>query len=122
VHAGENGFAEYDASAVCSSRREDSGCRGQYGCDLCPLREHGLQRGFPCLQQRRRLFRWYRDVEAFGTDAAKGTLLWEAVDKRGGTTALVADTLDNWRDVRNSFRAWGVQLRTRLQDLRVCRR
>jgi hypothetical protein len=61
-------------------------------------------------------------VEAFGTDAAKGTLLWEAVDKRGGTTALVADTLDNWRDVRNSFQAWGVQLRTRLQDLGVCRR
>jgi hypothetical protein len=61
-------------------------------------------------------------VEAFGTDAAKGTLLWEAVDKRGGTTAFVADTLDNWRDVRNAFQAWGVQLRTRLQDLGVCRR
>jgi hypothetical protein len=60
-------------------------------------------------------------VEAFATDAAKGTLLWEAVDKRGGTTALVANTLDNWRDVRNSFQAWGVQLRTRLQDLGVCR-
>jgi hypothetical protein len=61
-------------------------------------------------------------VEGFATDASKGTLLWEAVDKRGGTTALVADTLDNWRDVRNAFQAWGVQLRTRLQDLGVCRR
>jgi len=61
-------------------------------------------------------------VEAFATDAANGTLLWEAVDKRGGTTAFVANTLDNWRDVRNAFQAWGVQLRTRLQDLGVCRR
>jgi hypothetical protein len=60
-------------------------------------------------------------VEGFATDAVKGTLLWEAVDKRGGTTALVANTLDNWRDVRNAFQAWGVQLRTRLQDLGVCR-
>jgi hypothetical protein len=60
-------------------------------------------------------------VEGFATDAVKGTLLLEAVDKRGGTTALVANTLDNWRDVRNAFQAWGVQLRTRLQDLGVCR-
>jgi hypothetical protein len=60
-------------------------------------------------------------VEGFATDATKGTLLWEAVDKRGGTTALVANTLDNWRDVRNAFQAWGVQLRTRLQELGVCR-
>jgi len=61
-------------------------------------------------------------VEGFATDAVKGTLLWEAVDKRGGTTTLVANTFDNWRDVRNVFQAWGVQLRTRLQDLGVCRR
>ena len=61
-------------------------------------------------------------VEGFATDAVKGTLLWEAVDKRGGTTAFVANTLDNWRDVRHAFQAWGVQLRTRLQDLGVCRK
>jgi hypothetical protein len=61
-------------------------------------------------------------VEGFAVDSVKGTLLWEAVDKRGGTTAFVANTLDNWRDVRHAFQAWGVQLRTRLQDLGVCRR
>ncbi len=61
-------------------------------------------------------------VEAFGVDAVNGTLLWEAVDKRGGTTAVVANTLDNWRDVRHAFEAWGVQARTRLQELGVCRK
>jgi hypothetical protein len=61
-------------------------------------------------------------VEAFATDGASGTLLWEAVDKRGGTTALAANTLDNWRDVRHAFEAWGVQMRTRLQEVGVCRK
>jgi hypothetical protein len=60
--------------------------------------------------------------EGFATDATSGKLLWEAVDKRGGTTALVANTLDNWRDARHVFEAWGVQLRTRLQELGVCRK
>jgi hypothetical protein len=50
-----------------------------------------------------------------------GTLLWEAADKHGGTTALVANTLDNWRDIRNVFEVWGVLFRTRLQQLGVCR-
>jgi Protein of unknown function (DUF3313) len=59
--------------------------------------------------------------EGFATDAVNGTLLWEAVDKRGGTTALAANTLDNWRDVRHVFEAWGVQFRERLQQLGVCR-
>jgi hypothetical protein len=58
--------------------------------------------------------------EGFATDAADGTLLWEAVDKRGGTTTLVANTLDDWRDIHNVFEAWGVQVRTRLQDMGVC--
>ena len=58
--------------------------------------------------------------EGFATDSVSGTLLWEAADKRGGTTALVADTLDSWRDVHHVFEAWGVQLRTRLQELGVC--
>jgi hypothetical protein len=58
--------------------------------------------------------------EGYATDAVNGTLLWQAVDKRGGTTALVADTLDNWRDIRHVFEAWGVLLRTRLQQIGVC--
>jgi hypothetical protein len=59
-------------------------------------------------------------AEGFATDATTGTLIWEAADKRGGTTAMVADTLDNWRDVRHAFEAWGAQLRGRLVALGVC--
>ena len=44
-------------------------------------------------------------VEGYATDATTGTLLWQAVDKRGGTTALVANTLNTWRDVDNAFQA-----------------
>jgi hypothetical protein len=58
--------------------------------------------------------------EGFATDSVNGTVLWEAVDKRGGTTAMVANTLDSWRDVHHVFEAWGVQLRTRLIELGVC--
>ena len=45
-----------------------------------------------------------------------------AVDKRGGTTSFAANTLDNWRDVRHVFEAWGVLLRERLQQAGVCRK
>jgi hypothetical protein len=61
-------------------------------------------------------------VEAFAVDAVTGTLLWEAVDKRAGTAALASNTLDSWRDVRHAFEAWGVQMRTRLQQAGVCRK
>jgi hypothetical protein len=60
--------------------------------------------------------------QGFATDAVNGTLLWQAVDKRGGTTAFVANTLDDWRDVRHVFEAWGILLRDRLQELGVCRK
>jgi hypothetical protein len=60
--------------------------------------------------------------EGYATDAVLGTLLWEAVDKRGGTTTLVANTLDDWRDIHHVFEAWGIQARTRLQDFGVCRK
>jgi hypothetical protein len=59
-------------------------------------------------------------AQGFATDATNGTLLWEAVDKRGGTTSFLANTFDNWRDVRHVFEAWGVLLRGRLQELGVC--
>ena len=59
--------------------------------------------------------------QGFATDAMNGTLLWQAVDKRGGTTSFAANTLDNWRDVRHVFEAWGVLLRERLQQAGVCR-
>jgi hypothetical protein len=60
-------------------------------------------------------------AEGYATDATNGGLLWEAVDKRGGTTALVANTLNTWRDVDHAFQAWSEQLATRLQELGACR-
>ena len=59
-------------------------------------------------------------VEGYAVDAVTGELLWEAVDKRGGTTALVSNTLDSTRDIRHAFEAWAVQMRTRLQEVGVC--
>jgi hypothetical protein len=48
-------------------------------------------------------------------------VLWEAVDKRGGTTAVVENTLNNWNDIDHAFQAWSQQLATRLQELGACR-
>jgi hypothetical protein len=61
-------------------------------------------------------------AEGYATDATTGTLLWQAVDKRAGTTALVANTLNNWRDVENAFDAWSEQLASRIQEVGACRR
>jgi len=60
--------------------------------------------------------------EGYGTNATDGALLWEAVDKRGGTTALAENTLNTWLDVDHAFQAWSDQLATRLQELGACRR
>jgi len=60
-------------------------------------------------------------AEGYATDATNGSLLWEAVDKRGGTTALVENTLNTWLDVDHAFQAWSDQLATRLQALDACR-
>jgi hypothetical protein len=35
-------------------------------------------------------------AEGDATDATNGGVLWEAVNGRGGTTALVENTLNNW--------------------------
>jgi hypothetical protein len=61
-------------------------------------------------------------AEGYATDAATGGLLWEAVDKRGGTTALVENTLNNWNDVDHAFQAWSEQLASRMQELGACAR
>lgn len=61
-------------------------------------------------------------VEGYASDATNGTILWEAVDKRGGTTALVEDTFDTWLDVHHAFEAWSEQLATRLREAGVCRK
>jgi hypothetical protein len=60
-------------------------------------------------------------AEGYAMDAVKGTLLWEGADKRGGTTALIANTLDNWRDVNHAMEAWSHKLASRLLDLGACR-
>jgi len=61
-------------------------------------------------------------AEAYATDATMGTLLWQAVDKRGGTTAFVANTFNSWRDVDRAFRAWSAKLVAGLRELGACRR
>jgi hypothetical protein len=44
-------------------------------------------------------------AEAYGIDAGSGTVVWEAVDKRGGTTALAENTVNTWLDVDHPFQA-----------------
>jgi hypothetical protein len=59
-------------------------------------------------------------AEGYATDATNGGLLWEAVDRRGGTTALVENTLNNWNDVDHAFQAWSKRLASRMQQLGAC--
>jgi hypothetical protein len=61
-------------------------------------------------------------AEGYATDTTTGTLLWEAVDKRGDTTALAENTLNTWLDVDHAFKAWSGQLASRLQELGACQR
>ncbi|MBV9202217.1 MAG: DUF3313 domain-containing protein [Alphaproteobacteria bacterium] len=60
-------------------------------------------------------------AEGYATDATNGGLLWEAVDKRGGTTAVAENTLNTWLDVDHAFQAWSEQLASRMQELGACR-
>jgi hypothetical protein len=59
-------------------------------------------------------------AEGYATDANTGTLLWQAVDKRGGTTSMLENTLDNKLDIDHAFMAWSNQLASRLQQMGVC--
>jgi hypothetical protein len=61
-------------------------------------------------------------AEGYATDSKSGTLLWQAVDKRGGTTALVENTLDTWLDVHHAFEAWSAELAKALQKEGVCQK
>ena len=60
-------------------------------------------------------------AESFATDVATGAIVWQAVDKRGGTTSAVENTLNTWLDVDHAFDAWSKQYVTRLQQLGICR-
>lgn len=52
-------------------------------------------------------------VEFKLTDSATGTILAEAVDRRGGTKNLRGMT-DSWNDVEEAYRFWAEKLRYRL--------
>jgi hypothetical protein len=61
-------------------------------------------------------------VEGYATDATSGKLLWEAVDRRGGTSALVKNTLDTRLDVNIAMDDWAETLARRVQELACGRR
>jgi hypothetical protein len=58
--------------------------------------------------------------EAYATDAVSGDLLWQGVDKRAGTTALIQNTTNSWADVDNALKAWSAEAAKRLTELGVC--
>ena len=72
--------------------------------------------------QRVGVFAGTATMEGVATDSLRGTVLWQAVDKRGGTTALVKDTLDSQLDVHLAFKAWSEKLLVGLQQLGICTR
>jgi hypothetical protein len=59
-------------------------------------------------------------AEAYGVDAGSGTVVWEAVDKRGGTTALAENTLNTWLDVHHAFQAWSNVMAQRMTQMGFC--
>jgi hypothetical protein len=59
--------------------------------------------------------------EAYATDSKTSALLWQGVDKRAGSIALVQNTTNSWNDVNNAMKAWSQQVVTRLQALGACR-
>lgn len=52
-------------------------------------------------------------AELKATDSATGTILAEAVDRRGGTKSLSGVT-NSWNDVEEAYRFWAEKLRFRL--------
>jgi hypothetical protein len=59
-------------------------------------------------------------AEGYAVDAGNGTLVWQGVDKRGGTTAALENTLNTWLDVHHAFEAWSEELVSRLQKNGIC--
>ena len=66
----------------------------------------GLWRFVPC-------FAFGMLAEGYVMDASNGTLLWQAVDRRGGTTSMAENTLNSWLDVDHAFQSWSEQLASR---------
>lgn len=59
-------------------------------------------------------------VEGFAKDSRTGQVIWQAVDKRGGTTSLAENTLDTWLDVHHAFDAWAKLITQRLVATGIC--
>jgi hypothetical protein len=66
------------------------------------------------------LFAGTATVEGFATDAKTGKLLWQAVDKQGGTNAMIKNTVDSWVDVNNAFDTWSDKLASKMEQLGIC--
>jgi hypothetical protein len=49
-------------------------------------------------------------------------MLWQAVDKRGGTTSMAGNTLNTKLDIDHAFQAWSDQLASRLVQSGICGR
>jgi hypothetical protein len=60
-------------------------------------------------------------AEAYATNASGTLVLWQAVDKRGGTTSSLENTLNTWLDVDHAFEAWAQQLAAKMVDFGYCR-
>jgi len=58
------------------------------------------------------LFTGSASAEAKITDSATGAILFEGVDRRGGTKSLRGVT-NSWNDVEETYRFWGEKLRYR---------
>jgi hypothetical protein len=59
-------------------------------------------------------------AEAYATNASGTQVLWQAVDRRGGTTSSLEDTLNTWLDVDHAFKAWAKQLATKMVGFGYC--
>jgi len=59
-------------------------------------------------------------AEGYAKDSRSGQVIWQAVDKRGGTTSLAQNTLDTWLDVHHAFDAWAKQITQRLVSAGIC--
>jgi hypothetical protein len=59
-------------------------------------------------------------AEGFAQDGGTGAIVWEAVDKRGGTSALVKNTLNSWLDVQHALEGWSVQVAGNMKKVGFC--
>lgn len=66
------------------------------------------------------LFAGTATAEGYAVDSKSGKLLWQAVDKQGGTGALIKNTVGSWVDVNNAFDTWSGKLASKMEQLGIC--